>query len=180
MSTLVAYATRYGATRGIAEHIAERLTAAGVQAEAKPVDTAHDLERYDAFVIGSAAYMGSWLKEAAGFVRRNEALLATRPVWLFSSGPVGTESKDPLGRDALVAAEPKEFAEFERTIKPRSTRVFYGAFDVRNLGLSGLAIRAVPRMRALLPDGDFRDWADIAAWAEKIATELTPVAVGAA
>jgi menaquinone-dependent protoporphyrinogen oxidase len=83
MSTLVAYATRYGATRGIAD----TLVAHGQPAEAHPVSAVSDVGHYDAFVIGSAVYMFHWRKEALRFVKRNRAVLAGRPVWLFSSGP---------------------------------------------------------------------------------------------
>ena len=108
---LVAYASKHGATREIAERIAETLTAAGHEAEAKPVRDARDLDGYDAVVIGSAAYLGHWLKEAVEFVRRNQAILTDRPVWLFSSGPLGAEATDAQGRDLREAAKPKELAE---------------------------------------------------------------------
>jgi menaquinone-dependent protoporphyrinogen IX oxidase len=45
-------------------------------------------------VIGSGVYYGSWLKEATEWVHRNQAVLAERPVWLFSVGPLGVEVKD--------------------------------------------------------------------------------------
>jgi Flavodoxin domain len=90
----------------------------GAQADAQEISEVHNLEGYDAFVIGSAVYMTHWLKEAAEFVMRNRAVLASHPVWLFSSGPLGTETKDAQGRDVLVAAEPKEIAEFKVAINP--------------------------------------------------------------
>jgi len=71
MRVLVAYASRYGSTRGIAERIAERLQAAGQQAEARPVQGIHDLAGYDAVVVGSAVFAGHWMAEASEFVRRN-------------------------------------------------------------------------------------------------------------
>ncbi len=172
MSILVAYASKYGSTQGIAERIADTLRAEGLDVDLQPVTSARDVARYDAFVIGSAAYLGSWLKEAGQFVRRNRETLATRPVWLFSSGPTGTESKDAKGRDVLVASEPKEFAEFAN-LKPRGQRVFYGAVDSKKL-------RGVHRLFSLAPaserakvEGDFRDWNLIEGWAKSIAHELS-------
>jgi len=94
MAVLVAYASKHGSTQGIAERIAEKLRQLGKEAEARPVDAVEDPESYEAFVIGSAVYYGSWLKEATEWVYRNQAVLAGRPVWLFSSGPLGTEVKD--------------------------------------------------------------------------------------
>jgi hypothetical protein len=110
MSVLVAYATRHGATRGIAERIAERLRAAGLDAEARSAADVRDAARYDAYVVGGAAYMFHWLKDATTFVEKNRALLAERPTWLFSSGPVGTDTVDKQGRDVLETTVPKEFA----------------------------------------------------------------------
>ena len=105
---LVVYASKHGTTKEIAERIAEALRAAGQEAEARPVEAAADLSGYDAFVIGSATYLGHWLKEASGFVRRSRAILASRSVWLFSSGPLGTEATGAEGRDLREAAEPKD------------------------------------------------------------------------
>jgi menaquinone-dependent protoporphyrinogen oxidase len=56
MSVLVVYASKHGATRGIAGRIAASLRTAGCQADVRPVKDAGDLAAYDAFVIGSAAY----------------------------------------------------------------------------------------------------------------------------
>ena len=109
MSVLVAYASRHGSTRGIAERIAERLRADGLDAVARPASEVTDASRYDAFVVGAAAYMFHWLKDAITFVRRNRALLAERPTWLLSSGPIGTDTVDKQGRDVLETTIPKEF-----------------------------------------------------------------------
>lgn len=105
------------------------------------------------------------------FVRRNRAVLADRPVWLFSSGPLGTEPTDAQGRDLTVVAVPKEIAEFTEAIHPRGHRVFFGVLDPSRLGLGERAIRKLPASRALLPEGDFRDWAHIEAWARDIARD---------
>jgi flavodoxin len=90
MSVLVVYASKHGATKGIAERIAETLTAAGQEAEARPVRAAGELAGHEAVVVGSAVYMRHWMEEACEFVRRNRTPLADRPVWLFSSGPLGS------------------------------------------------------------------------------------------
>lgn len=176
MVVLVAYATRGGSTQGIAERIAATLKASGHDVDLQSIKENRDLvERYDAFVIGSAAYMGSWLKEAAEFVRRNRAVLAGKPVWLFSSGPLGTATTDAKGQDLLVASEPKEFAEFKEAIQPRGVQVFFGALDASTCSFGVRLLRLLPGGRTLLPLGDFRDWKAIEAWADRIARELAPV-----
>jgi menaquinone-dependent protoporphyrinogen oxidase len=177
MSVLVAYASRHGATQGIAERVAQQLRAAGLQAEARPTNEVRDLAGYDAFVIGGATYMFHWMKEATEFVKRNRSLLATRPVWLFSSGPLGTEATDKDGRDVRVVSEAREIPELRAAIHARDHRVFFGAFDgdAKAVGLTEHLTRMLPAARAAFPDGDFRDWAEIEAWADGVARELALV-----
>ena len=80
-----------------------------------------DLAGYQAFVIGSAVYFGKWLRQGTEFVRRNRASLAGRPVWLFSSGPLGTETTDADGRDVRAGGEPEDIAELGSPSIPATT-----------------------------------------------------------
>ena len=174
MKVLVAYATRHGATAGIAERIATVLTEAGRPAEARPVDAVKGVDEYDAVVLGGAAYMFHWLKPAVKFARRNRAALVDRPVWLFSSGPLGTDRVDEEGRDVLEATRPKEFDELTELLHPRGDHVFFGAYDpdAEPVGLGERLVRHMPAAKDALPAGDFRDWAAIEAWAQEIAESL--------
>jgi menaquinone-dependent protoporphyrinogen oxidase len=177
-SILVTYASKHGGTQGIADRIARQLTNAGHAVELRPVKEIATVDGYDAVVIGSAAYMGSWLKDATEFVRRNVASLAMTQVWLFSSGPLGTNPRDAQGNDLLTASAPKEFAEFKETIKPRDMKVFFGALDPNKLNFAEKLIRSTPAGRTLLPEGDFRDWNAIEEWAGAVAAELAAVGAG--
>jgi menaquinone-dependent protoporphyrinogen oxidase len=170
---LVAYATRHGSTRGIAERISDRLGSAGIGAEACPASAVKAVASYDAYVLGSAAYASHWLGPASEFVRRNRTLLAGRPVWLFSSGPLGTDTVDAKGRNVLTRSEPKEFEEFRAAISPRGTRVFFGAWDPTAKAVDWMdhLIRLSPAWNAV-PAGDFRDWAAIDDWADSISADL--------
>jgi menaquinone-dependent protoporphyrinogen oxidase len=175
MRVLVAYASRHGATAGIAERISADLEAAGLEADLKPVNETGPIDQYDAFDIGSAAYMFHWLKDATRFVKHHRTLLAQRPVWLFSSGPLGTDLVDDQGRDIFEAARPKEFDELERMIGPRGSKVFFGARNPEAPPI-GLAERMMARMPAAtdaLPAGDFRDWDAIDGWAAEVAAALS-------
>ena len=181
MKILVVYASKHGATQGIAEHIAETLERDGLGVTLKPASDTGPIEEYDAFVIGSAAYMGGWMDEATTFVRRNRDILAHRPTWLFSSGPTGIGPIDDKGRDMVDSARPKEFEEFGRTIGPRDQRVFFGAYDPdappvgMAEGFMARFMRLAPAIRNALPAGDFRDWPAIEAWTEEIVQDLVPV-----
>lgn len=176
MRILVVYASKYGSTKGIAERITATLGEAGVQAAMVPAKKAGELDGYDGYVIGSAAYIGSWLHEATDFVRRHAELLKTKPVWLFSSGPIGDQRVDEKGRDVLEASVPKEFGEFSDSIHPRGQQVFFGAFDHTKLSAAHRVLYAMPAMKKLLVDGDWRDWDAIDSWTRAIASALTPAA----
>jgi menaquinone-dependent protoporphyrinogen oxidase len=147
-----------------------------MQVDVQEVGAVRDAADYDAFVIGSAVYMFHWLKEAKQFISRNRALLVSRPVWLFSSGPVGTKSTDAKGRDLLEVSGPKELDELLALVKPRDHRVFFGALDGARLkGTIGFSYRLARRSKAAreaMPEGDFRDWKEIEAWATSIAQGL--------
>ena len=161
MTVLIAYASKHGSTQGIAERIAQKLRQLGKQAEARPLDEVSDPGSYEALVIGSAIYYGSWMKEATEWVHRNRAVAAKLPVWLFSVGPLGTEIKD-------AEQQPNELSEFQQAIKPREHRVFFGVLDHHRLSFAERMV--VKAVRA--PEGDFRDWEAIDAWAASIARNL--------
>lgn len=175
MRVLIVHASQYGSTKGIAERIGENLRQRGFETLVRDVKDATDPAPFDAFVIGSAAYYFHWMKPATAFVRRHRTLLAGKPVWLFSSGPLGTKTKDDQGRDICATLEPKEIAEFRLALRPRDHRVFFGALVPARLGFLHRLMFHLPanRDQQLFPVGDFRNWNDIDAWAVKIADELS-------
>jgi menaquinone-dependent protoporphyrinogen oxidase len=93
-------------------------------------------------------------------VERESANLSQRPVWLFSSGPIGdppAPREHAVDVDAMVTAT-----------AARGHRLFAGRIDKQRLGFAERAVVFALRV----PDGDFRDWDDIAGWAREIAMEL--------
>jgi len=172
MKILVGYSSKYGATEGIAERIGDVLSRRGLEVEVVRCQDVEDAIGYDAYVIGSAAYMFNWRKDATKLVKRNAKLLAAHPVWLFSSGPLGTDTVDKDGNDVLAGAEPKQFAEFEDLIHPRGRQVFFGAYDPEAVRGRDRIVAWMPAIRDVMPVGDFRDWDAIEAWAGSIADEL--------
>lgn len=165
MRVLVTAASKHGTTSEIATAIAEGLRPAGLTVEVHPPEAITSLDTYDAVVLGSGVYAGRWLEPARSFVDRHEAALRARPTWLFSSGPIGDPPK-PEG-------DPAEIPPLVERLAPRGHRMFAGRLERANLGFMERTIT-----RALkAPDGDFRDWAAIRAWAESIARDLAPTAV---
>ena len=160
MKVLVSAASRHGATGEIARAIADALVTEGLEAEVRLPETVHSLADYDGIVLGSGVYAGRWLAPARHLIERETATLAGKPVWLFSSGPLG----DPL--------KPERDAEDVELLLKRTGaiehRTFGGKIDRRQLGMAEKAIFAVVRA----PEGDFRPWPAIAAWASEIAAAL--------
>jgi menaquinone-dependent protoporphyrinogen oxidase len=109
-----------------------------------------DIEGYDAVVLGSAVYAGRWMKSIRELVELRHEELAARPVWLFSSGPVG----EPL----RPTEDPVDVATIVPAIGARGHRVFSGKLDKSKLSLGEKALV----MSLRVADGDFRNWDEIA------------------
>jgi len=163
---LVTVSSRHGATRDIARAIGDRLEqdegcqAAGVRVVVLPVEQHPDPAPYDAVVLGSAVYAGRWLEPAREYATTYAAALRDKPVWLFSSGPIGARPFPP--------DEPHDAGPLRRVTGALGHRVFPGRLDKQLLGFGERAM--VTAMRA--PIGDFRDWDAVREWADLIATEL--------
>lgn len=166
MRVLVVHGSRMGSTQEIAERIAGQLRASGLEAVAAAAGDLPDASGWDAFVVGAGVYAGHWHSDAVAFVDRNRDRLAESPVWLFSSGPVG----DPATRYDPV--EPKDVGRLRRLVHPRDHRIFGGAFDRANVDRAGLGPASSFIASRFIPEGDFRDWGEIEAWASEIAREL--------
>jgi menaquinone-dependent protoporphyrinogen oxidase len=162
---LVAYASKYGSTKEIAEKIGRVLTEAGFAVDVLAADRVADVGSYQAVVLGSAVYIGSWRRAAARFLKDNEKALAERPLWLFSSGPTGRGDPVELTKGWRF---PKSLQPVADRIRPVESVLFQGAVDDRNLGF--FARWAIKNVKA--PIGDFRDWNAISAWAGNIAVRL--------
>jgi menaquinone-dependent protoporphyrinogen oxidase len=163
---LVTYASKYGSTREIAEYIGEVLRQAGLLADVLPVDSVRHLTPYQAVVLGSAVYVGKWQKEAVEFLKANDEILASRPVWLFSSGPTG--KGNPL---ELVEGQslPRALQPVAERIRPRDITVFHGYINPDKINaIEKWSIKSLVKK----PFGDFRDWDAITAWATSIAKAL--------
>jgi menaquinone-dependent protoporphyrinogen oxidase len=164
MRVLVTYATRHSSTAEIAEAIGHVLSdsAATDTVDVLPVDDVDDVQDYDAFLLGSAIYEGRWLTPARRFVYANRAQLASHPVWLFSSGPVG--------EPPVPTTDVGEVTALAELIQARGHKLFAGQLRLAELQLAERS--AVRQVHAV--EGDYRDWNTIRAWAADVADSLTP------
>jgi menaquinone-dependent protoporphyrinogen oxidase len=166
VDVLVAYASRNGATRGVAERICVRLHDAGLEVELRGVEDPGPLPAGCAVVLGSPVYDQRWPQEADAFVERHAAQLAERPLWLFS---VGTFGDDRGGIGRLMTREPRGIDELREALRPRDYRVFAGVIRREQWPFASRLLYHAFGGRL----GDNRDWDEIEAWADGIARLLT-------
>lgn len=168
MRVLVTAASKHGATTDIAQAIGAAMAKHEIDADVWSIEAIESLEVYDAVVLGSAIYMGKWLEPAKTFIERHAVELRERPVWLFSSGPLG----DP----AKPESPPADAAAMIEATGAREHVVFAGSLDKHRLGITERAMVAAVKA----PEGDFRPWDEIEAWAARIAEAvITGARVGA-
>jgi|SRR5688572_3965999 len=165
-NVLVTYASKYGATKEIAEKIGDVLRQAGLQTDVYPVGGVRGLNAYKAVILGSAVYVGKWHKEAVAFLQTHENILANRPLWLFSSGPTGEGDPVELVEGLRLPATLQPVAD---RIHPRDMAVFHGYINSDKINfIEKWTIKSLVKK----PFGDFRDWDSIVIWATTIANAL--------
>lgn len=159
-SVLVAYGTTNGSTAEIAEAVAKVLRKDGLTVDVLPAGSVTSAASYGAVVVGGALYAGRWHKDARRFVRRHRLALMGRPLWLFSSGPLGAEAirRDippvPWVRKAMTRLGAREHVTFG------------GCLEEGAKGwVAGMILRSGK-------GGDFRDFTVIEEWAGRVAAEL--------
>lgn len=158
LRVLITAASKYGATEEMAGTIGEVVRGRGVEVDVVRMDEVQDVREYDAVVIGSAIYLGRWMTMAREFLDAHDRGLRERPVWLFSSGPISEADED-------TQCDSDEIVEQVDAVEHR---VFRGSIARRNLSTAERLLI----MSLGVKDGDYRDWAEIRAWADSIAHDL--------
>lgn len=168
---LVAYATKYGSTREVAETIAAALCEQGIDAEASSVTDVRMLDGYRAVVLGAPLYIGRWPSEAQQFLTRYREELAELPVAVFALGPLTAEADEVRGaREQLD----QELARYP-WLTPVSIAMFGGRYDPSHLSFAHKLMAKMPATPLHgRPASDARDWSAIRAWARETAQRLQP------
>lgn len=165
---LVAYATRYGSTREVAEAAGAVLRERGIEVEIKPVRDVAALDGYDGVVLAAPFYIGSMLKEATAFLERHRSALEAVPVALLALGPVRASDDMAEARKQLDGV----LAKLE-WLKPVAAEMFVGKYDPAHLRLLDKLI-ALPPASPLhgLGAHDDRDWDAIRSWADALPSAM--------
>ncbi|MFE1291816.1 flavodoxin domain-containing protein [Streptomyces sp. NPDC058751] len=160
-TVLVTYGTTNGSTAEIADAVAGILRKDGLAVESCSARSVRSVVPYDAVVVGGGLYAGRWHKDARRFVRRHRDALAQRPVWFFSSGPLG---------DSVAGRDVPPVRGVQRAMTRLDARghiTFGGCLE------EGAKGRIAKMIVSSGKGGDFRDFGVIEAWAQGIADALT-------
>ena len=161
MKVAVVVASKHGSTREIGEVIAAELRRQNHTVDLLDPDNVQKVADYGAVVFGSGVYAGNWLPSAKNFAIHFQKELASIPVWLFSSGPLGMTKPQPV-------EDPRRLADALGPIKTRDHHIFVGKLDLADLSVAErLLVKAVQA-----PIGDFRNWREIRSWARGIGADL--------
>ena len=158
-SILIAYATKNGSTREVADSLAAALREHDLDTATLPAAEVDDLSPYDGVVVGGSLYTGRWHPDALDFLKRHRSSLETLPVAVFAMGPRTMEAKDVAqSRAQLDRALAKVSG-----VDPFAVTIFGGVLDPRKLHF--------PFNR--MPASDARDGDAVHGWAGDIAQALT-------
>lgn len=156
---LVAYTSKYGSTGGVADAIGKELCGKGATADVHLVKNVGNISSYQAVVIGSPIYRGKWMPEAVNFLQNNSGRLRQVPVAYFLVCMALAQPTEEKRAD--VATYKTHILETVPEIKPVGFGTFAGALYYNKLSWVN---RKILRSKGV-PEGDFRDWNAIRAWA---------------
>jgi menaquinone-dependent protoporphyrinogen oxidase len=156
---LLAYATKHGSTREVADAIGAVLREHGLDVTVRPARDVEDVAGFDGVVLGSALYTGRLHRDARRFLGRfHDDLHRGTPVAVFAMGPKTSESSDLAGTRAQVDRCLGRFPD----LHARSVAVFGGVIDPAKLRFPF----------SHMPESDARDWRAIRHWAVELAVLL--------
>ena len=152
---LIAYASRSGATKEIAEALAGAIRETGFEADVRPAGTVADVSLYAGVVLGAPLYAGRLLKDMPKFAERHARALKVKPVAAFVSG------------SSLGDPGPEDFANADKALDGvrshlalRDVAYFGGRFDPGSIPVVGFFVRLGGKSQVK----DTRDWDRIRAW----------------
>lgn len=163
---LVAYASRAGSTSGVAEAIGKTLAEGGAQVDVRLMKDVKELAPYRAVVAGSAIRGSKWLPEAMQFLQANRSTLNHKP---FATFLVCITLAMP-NADGQYRQFVSDFLKPVRSLaKPVSEGLFAGALDYSKVPAipEGIQLRILSAA-SKTPEGDYRDWNAIRAWAKQL------------
>ena len=158
---LVAYATKNGSTREVAEAIAATLDNRGVAVDVHPARSIRgSVAGWNLVVVGAPIYSGRWHRDAHRFLKRHRDELRQIPIVVFEMGP----------RDGAEEAWRRSRSQLDRALAKREwrppSRPPYSVGSTRRSGpirpdvtcVIGMQSEPGPPTSRALPDGSRVPW----------------------
>ena len=162
---LVAYGTRYGSTREVAETVAATLEEQGIETDVKTAREVRSLDGYDAVVLGTPLYMGALHKDVRALLEKNRTALEHTPFALFALGPIkaddgidGSRAQLFDGARQAAGADSGLHGRLRRRLRPGAARL-QGQDDRRAAGVAA-ARRGRARRPRLGGDPRMGEWGE--------------------
>jgi menaquinone-dependent protoporphyrinogen oxidase len=166
-TVLVAYGTWAGSTAEVAEEIGKTLREAGLSVDVKSARGVDDVSAYGGVVVGSGVRAGRLHPHVLKFLKAHHAALSEVPVAYFVVCLSMMKDTEEERREAMGYLDRGRQAAPQ--VEPVGVGLFGGVMDFSKLG--GLTRFMVRTMKS--PEGDYRDWDAIRAWAREIQPALS-------
>ncbi|OUD14131.1 flavodoxin domain-containing protein [Thioflexithrix psekupsensis] len=162
---LLTYASRGGSTQGVAHAIGAELVKQGLTLDIRYLLDVKDIKPYDVVIIGAPIRMGHWLSEAQQFLTVHQNVLKNKKVALFvvcmtlhEDTPENRAKVLGMMQPTLALVDSIDTGLFAGAMRPTKLKFFW---------------RLLARITHV-PEGDFRDYEIIRAWARGLASKLMP------
>ena len=161
---LIVYATRAGSTAEVADFVGKAMAKNGFDVDITPANEVKDLSKYTAVILASGVRAGKVYPEILRFAKQNHARLKQIPTACIILCMV---LQDPTLENKKAAES--YAAPLKQEISPVDIGLFAGKMDYAKLGFVS---RMIIKHMVKTPEGDFRDWKAIEAWAESLKQKL--------
>jgi menaquinone-dependent protoporphyrinogen oxidase len=191
---LIAYMSRSGSTREVAEFMQKELQSHGHQVDVRPIKEVDDFSGYDVVIAGGMLYRFGWHEAIVKFLNKYMGELQKKKVALFVTGLglVKTEMVDKAGYPVYIdptmlnqPANPQKLGFWEKQsvmesylrlvlrtierIKPVSLGFFSGKLDYSTLSFGEKLIMRLLASMTSIKSGDHRNWDAIREWVKSLA-----------
>lgn len=163
---LVAYGSKAGSTREVAEFIGKALKEMGASVDVRNVQEVNDLSGYDGLILGSATRIGKLLTPVLRFAQRFQRDIQRMATAYFV---VGLQMQEDTPENRAIVTKTAE--PLTRVKAPLSLGMFGGKVDHARLGWFMRTIASRDKS-GKLAEGDWRDWDAIRAWVTELAPSL--------
>jgi menaquinone-dependent protoporphyrinogen oxidase len=181
---LIAYGTRYGATKSTSEQMAKELESKGMHVTVVDCNKTKikTIDPYDLIIVGSGMQMGKWTKGPERFLQKFQQKLQHKQVALFVSSAAQAmlekEGKDAEIQDAWSKYIHAKINTYQ--LKPISTAILGGVWDFNSMNF--IFKRTMQPFRVEIEKAGFkelkpqfydtRNWDEIKSWINDVAAKV--------